>query len=487
MTAMELFIGGRRVAGSGPTFPAINPYLGEPFAELTSATPEDVDAAVTAAADAFDGWRRTPGVARAELMFKLADALVRESDALARIETQDNGKIIRETRNQLLFAARNYRFFAGAADKLTGETKPLDRETVFDYTTLEPLGVCALITAWNSPLQLLANKLAPALAAGNTVVVKPSEHTSVSTLMFAGIVDEVGFPPGVFNVVCGAAETGEALTTHPRVDKISFTGSVATGSRIAAAAARTITPVTLELGGKSANVIFEDADLEKAMSGAVSGVFAAAGQTCVAGSRLLVHETVYDQVLDGVAERARKIRMGDPLEDATEMGPVAHEEQMRAVLRHIERAKADGADLVVGGEPVDTSGNACFVPPTIFGGVRNDMALAQEEIFGPVLAVLPFSDDAEAVAIANDTRYGLAAGIWTRSLSRAHLLARELRCGNVWVNTYRSSAAQAPFGGTKQSGYGRERGIEALAYYTRVKNTMIELSDDIRDPFKLGT
>lgn len=487
MSAMELFIGGRRLPGSGPVLQAINPYLGESFAEVSSATPADVDAAVTAAAEAFDGWRRTSGLARAELMFKLADALVRESDELARIETQDNGKIIRETRNQLIFAARNYRFYAGAADKLAGETKPLDRWTVFDYTTLEPLGVCALITAWNSPLQLLANKLAPALAAGNTVVVKPSEHTSVSTLVFAEIVNEVGFPPGVFNVVCGAADTGEALTTHPRVDKISFTGSVATGSRIAAAAARTITPVTLELGGKSANIIFEDADLDKAISGAVSGVFAAAGQTCVAGSRLLVHEAVYDEVLEGVTERARRIRMGDPLDESTEMGPVAHEHQMHAVMGHIERAREDGAKLVVGGEPVASQGKACFVPPTIFSQVRNDMALAQEEIFGPVLAVIPFSDDVEAVAIANDTRYGLAAGIWTRSISRAHLLAKELRCGNVWVNTYRSSAAQAPFGGTKQSGYGRERGMEALTYYTRVKNTMIELSDDIRDPFKLGT
>jgi aldehyde dehydrogenase (NAD+) len=487
MSAMDLFIGGRRVPGAGPVIAAVNPYLGEAFAEVSSATAGDVDAAVTAAADAFDGWRRTPGVVRGELMFRLADALVAESERLAQIETQDNGKIIRETRNQLLFAARNYRFYAGAADKLTGETKPLDRWTVFDYTTLEPLGVCALITAWNSPLQLLANKLAPALAAGNTVVVKPSEHTSVSTLVFADIVHAVGFPPGVFNVVCGAAETGEALTTHPRVDKISFTGSVATGSRIAMAAARTITPVTLELGGKSANMIFEDADLDKAISGAVSGVFAASGQTCVAGSRLLVHEAVYDEVLAGVAERARHIRMGDPRDEATEMGPVAHADQMRAVMAHIERAKQDGAEMVVGGDAPAGHRDACFVPPTIFAGVRNDMALAQEEIFGPVLAVIPFSDDGEAVSIANDTRYGLAAGIWTRSLNRAHLLSKELRCGSVWVNTYRSSAAQAPFGGTKQSGYGRERGIEALSYYTRVKNTMIELSDDVRDPFKLGT
>ena len=288
----------------------MNPFLGKPFAEVSSASPGDVDAAVNAAAAAWESWRRVSGAHRGELLYKLADVLTREHDRLARIETQDNGKIIRETRNQLLFAARCYRFFAGAADKLAGETKPLDRESLFDYTTLEPLGVCALITAWNSPLQLLANKLAPALAAGNTVVVKPSEHTSVSTLEFASLVDEAGFPPGVFNVVCGAAETGQALTMHPLVDRISFTGSVAVGSRIAEAAAMTITPVTLELGGKSANIIFEDADLAKAIPGAVAGIFAAAGQTCVAGSRLLVHESRYEDVVRGVAERARRFVWG---------------------------------------------------------------------------------------------------------------------------------------------------------------------------------
>lgn len=487
MSALKLFIDGKRVAGSGPILPAINPYLGEPFSEVTCATPGEVDAAVEAAARAFETWRRTSGLHRAELLFRLADVLDRETDRLAGIETQDNGKIIRETRNQLHFAARNYRFFAGAADKLTGETKPLDRYTVFDYTTLEPLGVCALITAWNSPLQLLANKLAPALAAGNTVVVKPSEHTSVSTLHFAELVEEADFPPGVFNVVCGAAETGQALTQHEKVDKISFTGSVAVGSLIAATAARTITPVTLELGGKSANIIFEDADLHRAIPGAISGIFAAAGQTCVAGSRLLVHRSVHDEVVQGIADRARTIRMGDPLDESTEMGPMAHEGQMKAVQEHIERALAEGAELVVGSETPPEQGKACFVPPTVFTGVRNEMDLAQQEIFGPVLAVIPFSNDEEAIRIANDTRYGLAAGIWTSSISRAHLLAKELRCGNVWVNTYRSSAAQAPFGGTKQSGYGRERGLEALSYYTRVKNTMIELSDEGRDPFKLGT
>ena len=487
MTPLELFIGGERVAGSGPVIDAVNPYLGEAFAQVSTAVDSDVGAAVEAATTAFESWRRVSGIVRAGLLHRLADLLDRETERLAQIETRDNGKIIRETRNQLTFAARNYRFYAGAADKLTGETKPLDRATVFDYTTLEPLGVCALITAWNSPLQLLANKLAPALATGNTVVVKPSEHTSVSTLAFADIVREAGFPPGVFNVVCGAGDTGASLTSHPGVDKISFTGSVATGSRIAAAAARRITPVTLELGGKSANIIFADADLDKAIPGAISGIFAAAGQTCVAGSRLLVHESIHDNVVEAIAGRARGIRLGDPMDESTEMGPVAHAAQMDAVLGHIERARADGAELITGGDRPDGHGRACFVSPTVFAGVRNDMAIAQEEIFGPVLAVISFSSDEEAIAIANDTRYGLAAGLWTQSLRRAHLLSRELRCGNVWVNTYRSSAAQAPFGGTKLSGYGRERGIEALAYYTRVKNTMIELSDDVRDPFKLGT
>lgn len=483
----ELLIGGRWTRGSGARVTSINPFNGEVFAQVDSASEADVDAAISAAAEAFPAWSRTSGLERATLLHRLADALDRDAERLALIETIDNGKIIRETRNQIHFAARTYRYYAGYADKLTGETKPMDRWTILDYTAMEPLGVCVLITAWNSPLQLLSNKLAPALATGNTVVIKPSEHTSISTLEFGRLIGEVGFPPGVVNVVCGAEETGRALTTHPAVNKISFTGSAHVGSLIAQSAAKNVIPVTLELGGKSANMIFADADLDRAIPGAVSGIFAAAGQTCVAGSRLLVHRSIYDLVVDRVAQSALDVRMGDPREEATEMGPVAHAAQFASVQAKIQRAREDGARLVVGGGVDSPDSAPYFVRPTVFANATNDMAIAQDEIFGPVLAIIPFDDDSEAIRIANATRYGLAAGIWTKDINRAHLLAKELVCGNVWVNTYRTSGPQAPFGGTKLSGYGRERGAEALQYYTRVKNTMVDLSDDVRDPFKLGT
>lgn len=483
----QLFIGGRWVDGSGETIESTNPYTGEVWAEVRSASPADVDAAVSAAAAASEEWRRTSGFERAKLMFRLGELMEREARRLAEIETTDNGKIIRETENQIRFAARNYRFFAGLADKISGGTQALDSYTMFNYTTREPHGVTALITAWNSPLSLLANKLPPALAAGNTAVVKPSEYTPASTLELARLIEEVGFPPGVVNVVVGAAETGRALTSHPLVDMISFTGSVDTGRAIARAAATSIIPVALELGGKSANIIFDDADRDRATAGAVAGIFAAAGQTCVAGSRLLVHRSLAAEILDGVAEKSRSTRLGDPLDPATEMGPLANHAQLDKVMSEIDGAKRAGARLVTGGETLGDSQPGLFVTPTVFTDVRNEMDVARNEIFGPVLGLQTFDDDAEAIRIANDTRFGLAAGMWTKSLSRAHLVAKELRVGMVWVNTYRSTAVQAPFGGVGDSGYARERGVDAIHGYTRVKNTMIDLSDDVRDPFLLKT
>jgi (Z)-2-((N-methylformamido)methylene)-5-hydroxybutyrolactone dehydrogenase len=482
----QLFIGGRWVNGSGETIESTNPYTGEVWAEVRSASATDVDAAVNAAAGASEEWRRTSGVERARLMFRLAEVMEREARRLAEIETTDNGKIIRETENQIRFAARNYRFFAGLADKIGGATQALDSYTMLNYTTREPHGVTALITAWNSPLSLLANKLPPALAAGNTAVIKPSEYTPASTLELARLIEEVGFPPGVVNVVVGAAETGRALTSHPRIDMISFTGSVETGRAIAQAAATSIIPVALELGGKSANIVFDDADRARATAGAVAGIFAAAGQTCVAGSRLLLHRSLAGEILDGVAEKARSIKLGDPLDPATEMGPLANQAQLDKVMAEIDGAKRAGARLVTGGGLLANE-RGLFVTPTVFTDVRNDMDVARNEIFGPVLGVQTFEDDTEAVRIANDTRFGLAAGIWTKSLSRAHLVAKELRAGMVWVNTYRSTAVQAPFGGVGDSGYARERGVDAIHGYTRVKNTMIDLSDDVRDPFLLKT
>jgi (Z)-2-((N-methylformamido)methylene)-5-hydroxybutyrolactone dehydrogenase len=480
------YVDGKWAAGSGPEFESIDPYRGSAWARHSSATAAEVGVAIGAAVDAAGEWGRTPGVERGRLLDRLADVLTRELDPLAEIETRDSGKIFRENRAQIAFAARNYHFHAGNADKLTGETKPLDRPDMVDFTTREPIGVTALITACNSPLSQLANKLAPALAAGNTAVVKPSEHASASTLEFARLCEEIGIPPGVVNVVTGGAETGTALTSDPRVGKISFTGGVGTARAVAANAAANIVPCVFELGGKSANIIFPDADLDRAVVGAVSGIFAAGGQTCIAGSRLLVHEQIYDEVVAAMAERASAIRLGDPMDPDTEMGPIAHRAQHESVLRRIDEALEDGARLVAGG-PASGGPGGLFVRPTVFADVDPGARLAQNEVFGPVLAILRFRDEEEAVRIANGTRYGLASGVWTCDITRAHRIGKQLDAGTVWVNTYRTSAAQAPFGGVGSSGYGRERGTDALLEYTRTKNTMIDLSGGGRDPFRLGT
>ncbi len=480
----SLHIAGQRTAGRGDLLESVNPYTNKTWAHVRQATIEQADAAIAAAAKAAPAWGAAlPGIRRAELMQRLADILDSRAEELATIESTDNGKIIRETKAQMHFSARNYRFMASMADKLSGETKPLDNPALFDYTLREPLGVAVLITAWNSPISLLANKLAPALAAGNTIVVKPSPFTAASTLKFAEYIVEAGFPPGVFNVVVGDQEVGEYLTTDARVDRVSFTGSVGVGKIIARQAADQLTPVTLELGGKSANIIFADADLDRAIPGAVSGIFAASGQTCIAGSRLLVHRSIVDEVVDGIVKLAESIRCGDPVDPATDMGPVAHARQHEHILRMLAAAESSGARLATGGVEASEQLGGLFVAPTVFTDVKPDSDLAQQEVFGPALAVIPFDSDDEAVEIANSTEFGLASGIWTQNLSRAHSVAKLLRAGTVWVNTYRTSAAQAPFGGVGHSGYGRERGIEALLEFTRFKNVMIDLSNDIRDPF----
>ena len=356
---------------------------------------------------------------------------------------------------------------------------------MFDYTLRQPVGVAALVTAWNSPMQLLANKLAPALAAGCTVVIKPSEHASLSTLRLADLVTEAGFPPGVVNVVTGGAETGQAIAAHPGLGRISFTGSVPVGQSIAAAANRNLVPVTLELGGKSPNIVFDDADFDRAVLGAMAGIFSAGGQTCIAGSRLLVQAGLYDRMVETLGYRASRIRLGNPLHPATQMGPVANQPQFDRINGVIEAAERDGFRMVAGGpaEPGPELGNGLFVRPTVFADVDNGAELAQREIFGPVLSVIRFTDEDEAVAIANSTEFGLASGIWTQSLSRAHRVAGQVVAGTVWVNTYRVSAAQAPFGGVGKSGYGRERGEEALDEYLRTKNVMIDLNPGLADLF----
>jgi acyl-CoA reductase-like NAD-dependent aldehyde dehydrogenase len=485
-----LYIAGQwREGRASRRFDAINPYTALPWATVAQAESEDVDAAIAAARDAFERtWSRVSGYERSRLMGKLADLLQADAERMGRLESTDNGKIIRETQTQMVLAARQYRFFAGYADKLWGQQIPLDQRDVFDYATREPLGVVALITAWNSPMGLLANKLAPALAAGNCVVIKPSEHASVTTLEFCRFVEAAGFPPGVVNVVCGAGEVGGALV-EGGVAKISFTGSAAVGREIAAAAGRRLVPVTLELGGKSPNIIFEDANLEHAAIGALAGIFGASGQTCVAGSRLLVQRSVHDRIVQTLIQRARAVRLGDPLDPATDMGTAANEPQFRRILAFIERARAEGARVVAGGGAAQGPGleRGFFVEPTVFADVRNEMEIAQEEVFGPVLAIIPFEDEEEAIRIANATRYGLAAGVWTENLSRALRVTRALRAGQVWVNTYRSLAVQTPFGGFKESGFGREKGEQALDEYLASKNVMIDFSNVARDPFAMRT
>jgi acyl-CoA reductase-like NAD-dependent aldehyde dehydrogenase len=486
----RMFVAGQwREGSSGRRLDAINPYIGRPWATVAQAEVVDVKAAIDAAREAFERtWSRVNGYERGRLMLKLADLLQADAERMGRLESTDNGKIIRETQVQMVLAARQYRFFAGYADKLWGQQIPLDQRDVFDYSTREPFGVVALITAWNSPMGLLANKLAPALAAGNCVVIKPSEHASVTTLEFCRFVESAGFPPGVINVVCGAGEVGKALV-EGGVAKVSFTGSPAVGREIAAAAGRRLIPVTLELGGKSPNIIFDDAHLERAAVGALAGIFGATGQTCVAGSRLLVQRSVHDRILETLAERAKAVRLGDPLDPATDMGTAANEPQFQRILGFIARARAAGARVVAGGGAAKRAGleNGFFIEPTVFADVHNEMEIAQEEVFGPVLAVIPFDDEEEAIRLANATRYGLAAGVWTESLARALRVTRALQAGQVWVNTYRSLAVQTPFGGFKESGFGREKGEQALGEYLASKNVMIDFSGLQRDPFAMRT
>jgi len=486
-----LYIGGSWVPpSSGERFPTRNPFNRQAWASIAQADATDVDAAIAAAREAFEQkWGCLPGVERARLMFRLADLIERDADRMATLESLDNGKVIRETRSQMRFCARVFRYFAGYADKIFGKVIPLDRDDLFDYATLEPLGVIGVITAWNSPIALLANKVPAALAAGNCVVVKPSEHASVTTLEFTKLVEEAGFPAGVFNVVTGDVRAGKALVEHGGLDKISFTGSTAGGREIAATAGRTLTPLILELGGKSPNIIFEDADLPQAIIGALAGIFAASGQTCIAGSRLLVQRPIYETVVAELATRAEHIRLGDPLDPATEMGTAANEPQFERILSFIESAKSDGARLVTGGGAARyaTLAKGLFVQPTVFADVRNDMRIAREEVFGPVLSIIPFDTEDEAIGIANDQSFGLASGIWTQNLNRMHRVSRALRTGMVWVNTYRAVAVQTPFGGIKDSGFGRERGEEGLREFLTTKNVMISLSEVERDPFRVQT
>lgn len=488
----KMLIGGEWVASrSGETFESKNPYTGRVWANAPEADEDDVDRAVRAAREAFDAgpWGKMTGTERARLMRRFAELLAESAEDLAFVESADNGKLLKEMSGQLKALPEWYYYFAGAADKVQGATIPSDKPNFFVYTRKEPIGVVGAIIPWNSPLLLLTFKLAPALAAGCTFVVKPAEQTPASILEFGKLFDEAGFPPGVFNVVTGyGVPTGKALVSHRGVDKVAFTGSTETGKSVMKDAADHLAKVTLELGGKSPNIVFDDVDLDAANNGVVSGIFAATGQTCIAGSRLFVQNKAHDGLVERLSERAGTIKLGDPLDDATEMGPVAFEEQLKKIEGYVQTAKDDGATLVAGGKRPDTDElkHGYFIEPTIFSHVNNDMKIAREEVFGPVLSVIPFEDEEELIRQANDTDYGLAAGIWTKDIQRAHRVAHAIRAGTVWINAYRTLSFNTPFGGYKMSGLGRENGLEAVNEYTETKSVWVELSGQTRDPFTMG-
>jgi (Z)-2-((N-methylformamido)methylene)-5-hydroxybutyrolactone dehydrogenase len=488
----KMLIGGEWVdARSGKTFESINPYTGRVWATVPEADEEDVDAAVRAARQAFDEgpWGKMTGTERARLMRRLAELIAENAEELAVVESTDNGKLLKEMSGQLGALPDWYYYFAGAADKVQGATIPSDKPNFFVYTRKEPVGVVGAIIPWNSPLLLLTFKLAPALAAGCTFVVKSAEQTPASVLEFGKLFEEAGFPPGVFNVVSGfGIPAGKALVSHPGVDKVAFTGSTQTGISVMKDAADHLAKVTLELGGKSPNIVFDDVDLEAANNGVVSGIFAATGQTCIAGSRLFVQERTHDELVERLSDRAKTIKLGDPLDPETEMGPVAFKEQLEKVEGYVRAGKEEGATLVCGGKRPDSDEleHGYFIEPTIFAQVENGMQIAREEIFGPVLSVIPFKDEEELVRQANDTSYGLAAGVWTKDIQRAHRVAHAIRAGTVWINAYRTLSFNTPFGGYKMSGLGRENGLESVDEYTETKSVWVELSGQSRDPFTIG-
>ncbi len=476
----KLFIGGAWTdARSGETFETVNPATNQVLARVASAGPEDVDAAVAAARKAFEGgaWPKMAPAERGRILWKMADLLMARADEVARIETLDNGKPIFESRMvEVPVEVEILQYYAGWATKIGGETLPA-RAGAFTYTLREPVGVVAAIVPWNFPLLLAIWKVAPALAAGNTMILKPASDTPLTALKFAEIAQEAGLPEGVLNVVTGKGSTvGMGLVKHPGVDKIAFTGATETGIEIMRSGADTLKRITLELGGKSPNIVFADADLEAAVRGATIGIFYGKGEVCAAGSRLFVEKKIHDEFLEKLVGRAKKMLPGDPLDPKTRFGAIVSKRQMEKVLSYIASGKEEGAALVAGGERAQVAGlDGNFVLPTIFDRVQPSMRIAREEIFGPVLSTLEFTDPEEAIAQANASPYGLAAGVWTRDVAKAHRAARALKAGTVWINTYNRYDPALPFGGYKQSGFGRELGAAALEHYTQVKSVWVDL------------
>ena len=454
----------------------IDPARAEVVTEVAEADAADIDRAVRAAREAFEGdWRKMMPRQRGRLMWKLAERLEERKDEIALVETLNNGKPLFESGIDVAMAIQTYEYYAGWATKIEGETIPVSVPYQFNYTLREPIGVVGAIVPWNFPLNLASWKVAPALAAGCTVILKPASETPLTALLLADAAAEVGFPPGVLNVVPGHGRTaGEALVAHPGVDKIAFTGSTAVGQHIARVAVDTVKRVSLELGGKSPNIVFADADLPAAAKGALNGIFYGKGEVCAAGSRLLVEESAHEQLVGMVAEGADAMKVGDPLEKGTRIGAVVSEQQMETVLGYIRTGVEEGARVVAGGGRADIE-PGYFVKPTVFDDVTSDMTIAREEIFGPVLATLTFDGVEEAIELANDSMYGLAAAVWTSDVKKAHYVASRLKAGTVWINTYNLYDPASPFGGYKESGYGRDLGRHALEGYTQVKSVWVNL------------
>ncbi|MFN8472831.1 MAG: aldehyde dehydrogenase family protein [Anaerolineae bacterium] len=476
----KMLIGGDWVeAASGKTFPTYNPATGEVLAEIAEADAEDVNRAVRAARNAFaDGspWRRMTPAQRGKLIWRIADLMDANREELAQLETLNNGRSIRVSRSDVPFSAEWFRYYGGWPTKLQGDTIPVSIPNRLNYTLREPVGVVGLIIPWNFPLMMATWKLAPALAAGCTVILKPAEQTPLSALRLGELFLEAGFPPGVVNICPGYGDTaGAALTAHPDVDKVAFTGSTEVGRKIVQASAGNLKRVSLELGGKSPDIVFADADLDAASRGAMFAIFSNMGQSCIAGSRLFVESSIRDEFVERMAERARGLRVGPGLSPKVHLGPLISQEQLDRVQGYISSGVQEGASLHTGGERIAELGDGYFLQPTIFTDVHDSMRIVQEEIFGPVVAVTPFDDMDELIPRANGTQYGLAAGIWTRDIGKAHRVAAALKAGTVWVNCYDQFDAAAPFGGYKQSGWGREMGRAALDLYTETKSVWVAL------------